>query len=300
MSKLSVPLNTWVQIPRVDQIGCLRICQCTLNGLEKCRTLNCFNYNSCWVQDRFVEHRANFYLECNPCHCFEGEVTCSRRSCGEYRSPSLPCDCPSHYVPVCGRMGVTYASACLAKCSGLTANDVEFGSCSLKDPCKPNPCGIKEKCLRRSRVCLSPIYKPCKQYECIAENCDKKEIESGPVCDQDNREHTSACALVKSGVILAYRGACLRGCSLRGPVCGINGEVYSSECAAWAEKTAVDYYGHCVAVGVINGETRKKCGDAVKCQSLGNSGCIGVVPPGACCPICGGAGRIYYSRKQVR
>ncbi|KAK0090073.1 hypothetical protein PV325_003528 [Microctonus aethiopoides] len=300
MSRLLVPKNTWVQIPRVDQPGCHRICQCTSKGLEKCRNLNCYTFNSCWVQDRFIAHRTDFYLDCNPCQCFEGEVTCSRKTCNEIKLLSLPCDCPAHYVPVCGRLGVTFASACLAKCTGLSANEVEFGSCSLRDPCQPNPCANGEKCLRYTRVCLSPIYKPCKQYECVPMDCNNKRISSGmAVCDRDNRQHSSSCALVKSGAVLAYRGPCLKGCSLRGPVCGINGEVYLNECAAWADKTVVDYLGTCVAVGLIGDEIVPRCGPAVECPPLNPPNCIGVTPPGACCPICGGAARIFYSRKQL-
>ena len=305
MSRQLVPVTTWIQIPREDDqrlgslAGCHRICQCTTKGLDKCRDLNCFNSDSCWVQDRFVAHRSAFYLGCNPCHCFEGEVTCSRKTCGEIRPPSLPCDCPLHYVPVCGRLGVTYASACLAKCAGMSANEMEFGSCSAKDPCASNPCPRAEKCLKRPRVCLSPVQKPCKQYQCVPIDCDIRQDKLGPVCDRDNREHRSVCALVHSGASLGYRGPCLRGCSLRGPVCGINGELYVSECAAWADMTVVDYQGPCMAVGLISDEAAPRCGEAVQCPALEVAGCIGVTPPGACCPVCGGAARLFYSRKQL-
>ncbi|CAD6232572.1 GSCOCG00006956001-RA-CDS [Cotesia congregata] len=299
MSRLLVPLNTWVQIPRTDQQGCHHVCQCTANGLEKCKTLNCYNPNSCWVQDRFVAHRTNFYLDCNPCHCFEGEVTCSRKTCSEVRVPSLPCDCPAHYVPVCSRFGVTYASACLAKCTGLSATEIQFGSCSSVDPCQPNPCNPNERCLRKPRVCLSPIHKPCRQYECVPLDCDLRNAQYGPVCDRDNRQHNTSCALIKAKAALAYHGPCLRGCSLRGPICAVNGEVYASECAAWADRTIVDYVGACVAVGVVGDRNIPRCGDAVKCPRLNPSNCIGVTPPGSCCPVCGGAARIFYSKKQL-
>ncbi|XP_023289098.1 reversion-inducing cysteine-rich protein with Kazal motifs isoform X2 [Orussus abietinus] len=299
MSKQLVPLGSWIQVPRYDQQKCLKICQCTPRGLEKCRPLNCFAFGYCWVQQLLVTDRANFYLECNPCQCNEGEVTCSRKSCGEIKIPSLPCDCPSHYVPVCGRLGATFASACLAKCYGLSAADVDFGSCSSRDPCAGDPCSASEKCVRRPRVCLSPIYKPCRQFECVPLDCDPRDYSAGPVCDRDNQEHPSLCSLIKAGASLAYRGPCLRGCSLRGPVCGINGEVYPSECAAWAERTIVDYLGPCVAVGLIGDRPRERCGAAVQCPSPIEPYCVGVTPPGACCPVCGGAARLFYSRKQL-
>lgn len=301
----NLPLSSPMQVPREDDqrlgslAGCHRICQCTSRGLEKCRDLNCFNSDSCWVQDRFVAHRSAFYLGCNPCHCFEGEVTCSRKTCGEIKPPSLPCDCPLHYVPVCGRLGVTFASACLAKCAGMSVNEVEFGNCTSKDPCASSPCHRTEKCLPRRRVCLSPVQKPCKQHQCVPLDCDPRQDSDGPVCDRDSREHRNLCSLVHSGAKLAYRGACLRGCSLRGPVCGVNGEVYANECAAWAEMTVVDYPGACVAVGLISDEAATRCGDAVRCPDLAAENCVGATPPGACCPVCGGAARLFYSRKQV-
>lgn len=302
MSKQLIPVRSWVQIPLIDQmseaIDCLKICQCTMHGLEKCRTLNCFGFKSCWVHDRFIKHKSNFYLECNPCHCFEGEFHCSRRSCDEPHVPSLPCDCPAHYVPVCSRLGFTFASACLAKCAEFSATEVEFGSCSSRDPCASNPCDNGEKCVRRPKVCLSGLHKPCRQYECVSIDCNPSES-SGPVCDRENRQYPSVCAMIRAGAILGYRGPCLRRCNLRGPVCGINGEVYANECAAWAERTVVDYYGPCVAIGLIGDEAKPRCGDVVQCPTLADPYCIGVTPPGACCPVCGGAARLFYSKKQV-
>ncbi|XP_014472155.1 PREDICTED: reversion-inducing cysteine-rich protein with Kazal motifs [Dinoponera quadriceps] len=299
MSKQLVPVGSWIQIPRFDQHGCLNICQCTTRGLEKCRVLNCLNFKSCWVHDRFIAHKANFYLECNPCQCYEGEFTCSKRSCGEPRAPSLPCDCSAHYVPVCSRLGWTFASACLAKCVELSATELEFGSCSSRDPCASNPCGSAEQCVRRPRVCLSRLHKPCRQYECVPIDCNPRDESSGPVCDRLSRQHVSVCAMIRAGASLSYRGPCLKDCSLRGPVCGVNGEVYANECAAWAEKTVVDYQGPCVAVGLIGDSVEPRCGEAVQCPPLAEPYCIGVTPPGACCPVCGGAARLVYSKKQL-
>lgn len=300
MSKQAVPVGSWIQLPGREQKSCNRICQCTSKGFEKCRTLMCFNLNVCFVHDRIITNRSYFYLDCNYCHCYDSEVTCSRRSCGELRAASLPCDCPAHYVPVCSRMGVTFASACLAKCAGLSTTDIEFGSCSSKNFCarQENPCG-KNSCVPKSRVCLTSIYKPCPQFECVNTlNCQGLGNES-PACDTVNRQHPSLCALLKSGAKLAYRGHCLQNCSVRGPVCGINGEVYSSECAAWADFTAVDYFGPCIAVGLVGEEAKPRCGEIVSCPVLASPNCVGVTPPGACCPVCAGAARLYYSRKQA-
>ncbi|XP_034191799.1 reversion-inducing-cysteine-rich protein with kazal motifs isoform X1 [Osmia lignaria lignaria] len=299
MSKQLVPVGSWLQIPRFDQQGCLRICQCTSHGLDKCRTLNCFKFNSCWVHDRYIAHKANFYLECNPCHCFEGEFTCSKKNCAEIRVPSLPCDCPAHYVPVCGRLGFTFASACLAKCAEMSANEVEFGRCSSRDPCASNPCDTSETCVRRNRVCLSGLHKPCRQYECVPLDCDPRDENTGPVCDKENRQHPSICAMIRTGASLGYRGPCLEGCTLRGPVCGANGEIYANECAAWAERTVLDYFGPCLAVGLIGDRAEPRCAHLVQCPRLIEPYCVGVTPPGACCPVCGGAAKLFYSKKQL-
>lgn len=41
--------------------------------------------------------------------------------------------------------------------------------------------------------------------------------------------------------------------------------------------------------------------DSIKCPKINKSHCsVGtIVPPGACCPICGSATRLIYSRKQI-
>ncbi|XP_043478474.1 reversion-inducing cysteine-rich protein with Kazal motifs [Leptopilina heterotoma] len=301
MSKQLVAVGSWIQIPRFERQGCYKICQCTLNGVEKCKILNCFSFKSCWVQDRFISHNTEFFLECNRCRCFMGELTCFRNNCGENRSPTLPCDCPTHYVPTCSRLGITYASSCLAKCAGFIGDEIEFGSCSSKNHCISNPCNDNEICIAKSRVCLSSIYKPCRQYECISSNCTATASNETwePVCDKNNNEHKSLCSMIKAGKTLGYRGPCLKNCKLYESVCGVNGETYPNECAAVSDKTVVDYSGPCITVGLINDKVKPRCTDVVSCPELVNSHCVGVTPPGACCPICGGAARIYYSRKQL-
>lgn len=89
-------------------------------------------------------------------------------------------------------------------------------------------------------------------------------------------------------------------CENSGPVCGIDGETYLSECAAHARRVSVDYQGPCMAVGLIGDQARPQCSDsAVKCPPLARPGCLGVTPPGTCCPVCGGSLRLLYSQKQV-
>jgi reversion-inducing cysteine-rich kazal motif protein len=62
----------------------------------------------------------------------------------------------------------------------------------------------------------------------------------------------------------------------------------------------VDYSGSCRAVGLINDESTEanRCA-SVKCENKLSEHCMGIVPPGACCPVCGGVIRIIYSRKQI-
>lgn len=119
------------------------------------------------------------------------------------------------------------------------------------------------------------------------------------VCDTEQREHYNLCYLAKSTKTLAYKGPCLTNCRTEGVVCGIDGETYLSECAAKANFVLVDYRGPCLAVGLITEGAKSKCGPAVACSPLPENGCLAVTPPGACCPICAGAMRLLYSRKQV-
>lgn len=58
----------------------------------------------------------------------------------------------------------------------------------------------------------------------------------------------------------------------------------------------VDYFGTCKAVGLIDTDT--KC-SSVKCPRKLPENCLGIVPTGACCPICAGALKIVFSRKQI-
>lgn len=127
-------------------------------------------------------------------------------------------------------------------------------------------------------------------------NCSSRPKES--VCDVENREYANACLLAHNNGKLAYRGPCLRNCRYKGEVCGINGKTYISECAALADYISVDYEGPCVTVGLIT-DTKTVLCENVVCKKLPDPNCMGFTPPGACCPICGGAVRLLYSRKQI-
>lgn len=124
-STYQVSIGSYVRIPvSAKQKGCLKICRCAPSGrIEQCQPLPCISYDSCSLAGKKIEHSTWFYLECNVCSCFAGEITCTRKQCrvtgmSERSYTSMPCNCPPHHVPVCGRNGATYASACVAKCAG--------------------------------------------------------------------------------------------------------------------------------------------------------------------------------------
>jgi len=62
----------------------------------------------------------------------------------------------------------------------------------------------------------------------------------------------------------------------------MDGNVYTSRCHANSYHVAVNY------MGVCRGSSTEHC-KGVVCPELPNESCNGhgVVPPGACCPICG-------------
>lgn len=60
----------------------------------------------------------------------------------------------------------------------------------------------------------------------------------------------------------------------------------------------MDYEGPCIAVGLISDTKNQQC-SFVKCRPLPDPDCLGITPPGACCPVCSGAMRLLYSKKQI-
>ncbi|XP_074032082.1 reversion-inducing-cysteine-rich protein with kazal motifs [Leptinotarsa decemlineata] len=304
VSQYMVPDKTLVRIPIPNNPkGCLKICKCNKNNIEECQPLLCVTLTSCLLGNTHQLHGTIFNMDCNQCSCYAGEIICSKKQCESTALSgrntaytTLPCNCPPHYVPICGRNGVTYPSACLAKCADLNDADIEHYPC--QNPCKPDTCPVGQKCVPNSQVCLSLMHKPCKQYECINGSSDCSLLPKDPVCDIENREYENSCLLSHHNAKLAYRGPCLTRCRHKGQVCGFNGKTYISECAAFADMVAVDYEGPCVAIGLITTIKSKQC-SGVKCPKLHNKTCMGITPPGACCPICGGALRLLYSRKQI-
>ncbi|KAJ8968089.1 hypothetical protein NQ317_005572, partial [Molorchus minor] len=172
VSQYMVPDGTYVRIPIPNNPkGCLKICKCKTGKIEDCQPLPCFSLVSCLLGLTQPPHGSTFMVDCALCSCYAGEIICNKKQCestslnGRNTAyTTMPCNCPPHYVPVCGRNGVTYPSACLAKCGDLYDSDIEHYPC--QNPCKPNTCPIGQKCVPKPQVCLSAMHKPCTQYEC--------------------------------------------------------------------------------------------------------------------------------------
>ncbi|KAH8299658.1 hypothetical protein KR044_004307, partial [Drosophila immigrans] len=323
-STLIVPFGAFVRVGKTsDSPGLVlasdqlltaehEVCRCGLQGsISQCQPLPSYMHAHCILpRERSFRHGSSFYLECNQCSCFAGEITCTKQQC---RLPdyvdagytSLPCNCAAHFVPVCGANGNTYPSACVAKCLGLQESSFVYGACNARSACSSgaHSCPAGSQCLERRQVCLSSMQRPCAQYICVnvsSPNCGTEL--SDEVCDKQGKTHPNACSLLRNNAQLAYWGACRPVHAVDAeltPVCGINGVTYQSRHAAWADFVLVDYMGRCREVGLLASDMGRRC-KTVKCPAPASEHCRHIVPPGACCPICGGgAFRIIYSRKQL-
>lgn len=293
-----VPIGSWVRVPMpcAAQRACVKVCRCGARGLARCQPLPTVALDNCRLHDKVVKHGDKYYMECNACACAAGERVCARRACGRGLT-GLPCNCPPHHLPV-RAPARTYPNVCLAKCAGTTDAEIEF---SVRDACSSAgaACGRHAACVPLRSVCLSRLQTACPQYKCVnTTRCTSQP--ASPVCDSAGRTHANPCSLLMSAANFAYWGPCLVGCLSSGTVCGLNGVTYASECAAWAEYVSVDYIGPCYAVGPISDEMKPKClFERIICPPLKKSDCLGFTAPGACCPKCGGALRILYSKKQI-
>lgn len=123
VSEYVVPDGIYVRIPiPKNPKGCLQICKCTNGQIQQCQPLLCVNLSPCWLGNTQQEHGSQFYMECKNCSCYAGELICSKKQCENTALSgrntgytTLPCNCPPHYLPVCGRNGNNYPSTCLAK-----------------------------------------------------------------------------------------------------------------------------------------------------------------------------------------
>ncbi|XP_072268055.1 reversion-inducing cysteine-rich protein with Kazal motifs isoform X2 [Pyxicephalus adspersus] len=307
-SDFLVRQGTLIQVSS-GEVGCYKICTCGQGGtLENCMELYCVDLQkSCIVGGQTKSHGTSFKVDCNICSCVAGTVRCSKRQClnelssEEDRSmfTGLPCNCADKFVPVCGQNGRSYPSACIARCVGLLDHQFEFGLCSSKDPCNPNPCLKNQRCIKKRQVCLTSFEKfECPQYECISRQIKCEHLRD-PVCDSDNMEHPNICTLYQRGKQLSYKGSCQHFCKSAEPVCGHNGETYSNVCSAYYDRVAVDYYGRCQDVGIFSDHSFNTECSSVQCPPIPKFGCKPIIPPGACCPLCSGVLTILFDKEKL-
>lgn len=187
-SALNVPFGAYVRVGKMispsSGIGLASsqllsaeyvVCRCGMRGIvDQCQPLPSYTHAHCVLPGgRSFRHGSSFYLECNLCSCFAGEITCTKQQCRlpgyvDVSYTSLPCNCPAHYVPVCGVNGNTYPSACVAKCLGLPENSFVYGACNARNACQAGSasCPSGTQCLEKRQVCLSSMQRPCPQYIC--------------------------------------------------------------------------------------------------------------------------------------
>ncbi|BES94521.1 protein with kazal [Nesidiocoris tenuis] len=255
-----------------------------------------------------LQHGSTLYIKCNLCICYGGEITCSKRNCNEtlidVSEPSffrLPCNCDPVYEPVCTKSGLTLQNECIARCFGYKHIP---GQCISQNTCesvtREREC---PNCVSDHKVCLPSSEKDCQQHQCVATSgC--KYFPEDPVCSEEGKTYRNLCAMSQARGTLAYHGPCLSAmleCN-NSVVCGVDGNTYPSECHAIARYISVDYSGPCRAIGVINNATGEieGCPADLECPALpAATTCALFIPPGACCPICAGAIRVLYSKKQI-
>lgn len=308
-SDFLVRQGTLIQVPvSTGEVGCYKICTCGQSGqLENCLEMHCVDLQkSCIVGGQRLNHGSSFQTDCNVCSCISGQLLCSTRQCVNenlsedgHMFTGLPCNCPDQFVPVCGKNGRSYPSACIARCVGLADNQFEFGLCASKDPCTPNPCPKSLRCIPKRQVCLTSFEKfGCNQHECVSRpgHCDQIR---DPVCDTENVDHSNICTLHQRGKHLSYKGSCQPFCKSTELVCGNNGETYNNVCAAYSDRVAVDYFGPCQDIGILSDSAFPTECMSVKCPPVAATVCKPVFSPGACCPLCAGMLRILFDKARL-
>ena len=86
----------------------------------------------------------------------------------------------------------------------------------------------------------------------------------------------------------------------QGEVCGFDSVSYENECKSFDAGTGVDYRGPCVPeiIQITGTVDFSRCSNA-KCPLIDATVCELFTPPGACCPQCGSALRLVYSKRDV-
>uniref|UniRef100_H2YTX3 Kazal-like domain-containing protein n=1 Tax=Ciona savignyi TaxID=51511 RepID=H2YTX3_CIOSA len=314
-SVFSVPLGSVVRVEDLTRgEGCFRSCTCVTSGeLRHCEPLPCTDMKrSCklagQIKSEFmcvcvcvvcvcVCHGTSFFVDCNFCSCYSGNVTCTKRQCvtsdsslEDKRLCALQLPNPYH-VPVCGANGMTYSSKCVARCLGLLGDEVEPGACSQRDPCQPNPCLKREMwveldiclvCIPTPRICLTRRGR-CQQYECLpkARQCGK--LLSHAILPQERKSFKHQRRQIEYQIKCPSNG--------RRQVCGYDHVTYNSSCIAIATGVLPDYVGPC--------QPNNYGGKLAWNKALSNPGCKAVFPPDSCCPVCAGLLRVLVSQPHL-
>ncbi|GFO50220.1 reversion-inducing cysteine-rich protein with kazal motifs-like [Plakobranchus ocellatus] len=313
MSKVWVPKGTRVRLPdptekSLNMEECHVACHCSSRGqIENCKRLPCVSRKECDIgRGHIKEHGEQMWMGSEQCVCISGNIICPRDSCKPSNSyppyAGLSGKCPSNYEPVCGSNGKTYPNSCVAKCDGVK-RIVAYMACSEMDVCSGKPCSLNHRCVPRPQVCLDRMNSDdCPQYECVSDIGSCIAHHHDPACSSSGEEFTNMCMLFSHMRTLGYRGHCQSGCSTTGVVCGHDGETYSSECAAKAARVTVDYFGKCLAFGNLTGDSMSSSTSCslVRCPSPHPANCVGIIPPGGCCPVCATQLKMLWDSQQMK
>eukprot|EP00106_Octopus_bimaculoides_P014620 XP_014782062.1 PREDICTED: reversion-inducing cysteine-rich protein with Kazal motifs-like [Octopus bimaculoides] len=276
VSLLKVPRGSYVRLPSKN-MSCSKVCHCNhKNKIDHCQPLPCITNNNNNLKMQNIAYMSH----CNFCTCYSSKTICTKRQCVKPKDKlhrtytGLPCNCQSHYFPVCGINGRTYPNRCLALCAGLKEIQFRFGNCTAINPCKNANCGSDETVSKKPGCSHNHEH----------------------VCDTLDEEFSNICLLNGHNRSLAYWGHCQENCKNDGIVCGHNGETYTSDCEAFAHKTTVDYKGSCRNVGQLSLQDQQNshCFQ-MTCPPIHPSSCKPITPPAGCCPICAAELRVLYS-----
>jgi len=262
-------------------------------------------------------------LGCEQCACLGScgsDLECpAGQACGGDGYCVAACRCSDPLAPVCGTDGVTYGSACEARCAGVEV--AQAAPCAAT--CAPVSCDTPCEW----GTSLDGVG--CPSCECRS-SCSGCGTVTDPVCTYNGRTYGNRCWAECVGEVVLHWGACREECPLLAcdldcvpelsvgedgcpicacgstamfcavdaPVCGWNGATYSSACAALEGGVAVMMDGACPSTlcreasdcpeGMLCG-----VGSGVGCEGYAQ-GCVGVCLRELACDEDGGCAAGYF------